>query len=364
VQINNSDPDAPSIRSLGILYYDYGFSATPLGVAAVGTVSSQFRRVELPRTVEVNTTRDALWGMAMLADQQIDFKGNNISTDSFNSADPTASYWADGASYGIYDPSRNNDNGDVASNFDIIDSVNVGNANIMGSVNTGPGGSMAIGPNGSVGSEEWVDGGNVGIEDGYVSDDMNVLLTDVGLPSTTWLSLPSAGKKGAVIDGVAYKHVISSDGDYTASTLNGSVYVMSGVNARVYLTDNVSLTANDHIRIDPAAERLTVYMGGNQFKLGGSGVMNDTGNAKAFLYFGLPSNTDIVFSGNAAFVGAIYANHADFTLGGGGSDTYDFIGASVTKTVKMNGHYNFHYDEDLANVGPSRGFLPTSWAEL
>ena len=69
------------------------------------------------------------------------------------------------------------------------------------------------------------------------------------------------------------------------------------------------------------------------------------------------------FRGNAAFTGAIYAPQAAFSLGGGGNDAYDFVGASVTKTVKMNGHFNFHYDENLRRIGPSRGFLPTRWME-
>jgi len=363
VAIDNSDPEAPTVTSAGTLFYDYGFAATPLGIGTAGAQSAGFQRVELTRTVTVQTRRDALWGLAMLVDKQLDFKGNNISTDSFDSSDPNASYWASGATYGTYDPTLNNDNGDIASNSGIIDSVNMGNADIMGSISTGPGGTAEIGPNGSVGSEAWVEGGNTGIESGYSSDDMNVRLTDVGLPIANWFALPVADKTGTEINGVVYQHVITTSGDYKASTLSGSLYVEAGVNARVYFTDSVSLLAKDEIRIDPEARRLTVYMGGSQFKLGGNGVVNDTGNAGAFLYFGLPTNTDIVFGGNGSFVGAIYANHADFTLGGGGSDTYDFIGASVTKTVKMNGHYNFHYDEDLANIGPSRGFIPTSWAE-
>ena len=193
---------------------------------------------------------------------------------------------------------------------------------------------------------------------------MNVLLTDVKEPEHTWEALPSGGKKSTEIDGIAYQHVITKSGYYKASTLEGSVYIGTNVRAQVYLTDSVSLTSKMQIRIIPEANRLTLYMAGSQFKLGGSGVLNETGSAGSFLYFGLPTNTDIVLSGNASFVGAIYANHADFTLGGGGSDSYDFIGASVTKSVKMNGHFNFHYDENLANIGPSRGFLPTSWAEL
>ncbi len=363
VIITNRIPAAPTITAYGFLRYDYEYQRIPVATAAAGTTSGGFQSRYLRRVVQVDTRRDALWSLAMLADRQIDFKGNRIATDSFNSADPNASYWAPGATYGVYDAAKRNDKGDVASNYDIIDSVNLGIADIMGHVSTGPGGTISIGPNGSAGSEAWVSSGSTGIQPGYSSDDMNVRLNDVALPEAMWSALPDAGKKGVVINGVTYRHVISSSGDYKASTLSGSVYVQSGVNARVWLTDSVSLTGKDEIRINPTAQRLTVYMGGSQFKLGGNGVANETGNAAAFLYFGLPTNTEIVFGGNAAFTGAIYANHADFTLGGGGNNSYDFVGASVTRTVKMNGHFNFHYDENLANIGPSRGFIPTSWAE-
>jgi hypothetical protein len=313
----------------------------------------------------VKTRRDALWALAMLADNRIDLRGNKIATDSFDSSDPNASHWdwAAGATYGTYDRSLNKDNGDVASNDDIINSINVGNADIMGTVSTGPGGTASVGSGGSVGSKKWVEDGNLGVEPGYLTDDMNVLLSDVGLPPANWFALPNPSSKGTEIDGVVYQHVITTSGDYRASTLSGSVYVGAGVDARVYLTDRVSLKGDEEIRIDQKAQRLTVYMGGSQFSLGGNGVVNETGNAGAFLYFGLPTNTGIAFGGNASFVGAIYAPNAEFTLGGGGSDEFDFIGASVTKSVTMNGHYNFHYDEDLVNLGPNRGFIATRWAE-
>ena len=48
---------------------------------------------------------------------------------------------------------------------------------------------------------------------------------------------------------------------------------------------------------------------------------------------------------------------------GGGSDTYDFVGASITKSVKMNGKFNFHYDENLRRIGLGRGYIPTNWEE-
>jgi hypothetical protein len=105
-------------------------------------------------------------------------------------------------------------------------------------------------------------------------------------------------------------------------------------------------------------------MGGTTFKVKGNGVVNESSLAENFMSFGLPSNTAIDFGGNGAFAGAIYAPNADFTLGGGGNDAVDFAGASVTKTVTMNGHFNVHYDEALGRIGGDRGYLPVSWAEL
>jgi hypothetical protein len=83
-----------------------------------------------------------------------------------------------------------------------------------------------------------------------------------------------------------------------------------------------------------------------------------------FSYFGMTNNTSVSMSGNAAFTGVIYAPNAALTLGGGGSNPYDFVGAAIAKTVNMNGHYNFHYDEALAKYGPSKGYVVTTWNEM
>ena len=124
------------------------------------------------------------------------------------------------------------------------------------------------------------------------------------------------------------------------------------------------MTGNsDVIRIAPVGASLKYYMVGASFRIKGLGVANESGNAANFSYYGLPSNTSVDFGGNAAFTGAIYAPQADYSLGGGGNDTIDFIGASVSKTVTMNGKFQFHYDENLARVAGHRGFIPTNWVE-
>jgi len=38
---------------------------------------------------------------------------------------------------------------------------------------------------------------------------------------------------------------------------------------------------------------------------------------------------------------------AYFKLGGGGNNTYDFVGAAVVGSMKLNGYFHFHYDESV-----------------
>ncbi len=52
--------------------------------------------------------------------------------------------------------------------------------------------------------------------------------------------------------------------------------------------------------------------------------------------------------------GTIYAPEVAFTLGSGGLNTYDFQGAWVVRSLAVNGHFNFHFDENLSVIGPAR----------
>ncbi len=89
----------------------------------------------------------------------------------------------------------------------------------------------------------------------------------------------------------------------------------------------------------------------------------DSGRAGNFYYYGLPGVTSITFSGTTAFIGVIYAPEADLTLNGGGHNV-GIVGSLVSKSLTMNGHYNFHFDEDLLSTGPNRGLIATDWKEL
>jgi hypothetical protein len=377
----------------------------------------------LGRGVRVRTKQDFIFAKGMVAKENIDLNGNDIRTDSFDSMDPLYS------TNGVYNPAWIKDNGDVAVNSSLTNSLNAGNANIYGHVSVGPDGTIAVGTQGAVGSLIWQQAGNKGVQSGWSANDMNVSFPDVeppfnggaftpaggwitnvtstvststnastsyGYPSTcggtvssntlTTAAYPvshpgpvTTNRNGAgTITGYTYNRYTCSDavsatnvtytatyydyildtGNYQLADLNGSVYV-KGV-ATLYVTDTLDMTA----LVIKSGNSLQVYSSAPTVKLAGNTTANSDGTADSFGFWGMPSVKEITFSGNASFTGTIYAPDANFTLNGSGANTIDFIGASITKTARMNGHFNFHYDEALRRFGPFRGYIVSAWNEM
>jgi hypothetical protein len=335
-------------RELGDTYYRVAISETsPPILLAEGYVRSPLSTNYIMRAIRVTTQGQSMFPKGLVAKGAIDLNGQNVKSDSFDSQDPNHS------TDGKYDPAKKKDNGDMATNSGITGIFNVGNANIYGHASTGPGGSVTVGSNGAVGDSAWQASHN-GIQPGWVTDDMNVQFPDVTVPFTSGYSTPSGNPLS-----------ITSSGNWQITgDLYKSVVVQANVQAVLVITGDVSLTGNnDYIQIKSGAS-LVMYVQGANAKIAGQGVVNETGDASKFLYMGLPSNTSLAFSGNANFIGAIYAPNAAFTLGGGGNDIKDFSGAGVVSTVKMNGHFNFHYDENLGRTLRNPSFVITSWNEI
>jgi hypothetical protein len=308
-----------------------------------------------PRVIRVGTTNKGIFIKAMVAKGQIDLNGNNIKTDSFDSDDPNHS------TGGAYDAAKAKDNGDVATNSSVIDSLNVWNADIHGQVSTGPGGTVKIGPNGAVGSQAWHTAGNKGIQPGWANDDMNVQFPDVELPFAGSGWTPS---ENVTIGGVKYDYVLAT-GNYKLPSLSlgGNDKVLITGTAVLLVNGNLSMSGQSSISIAPGAS-LQLYVTGASASIGGNGILNSNAKASSFGYWGLNSNTSVSISGNAGLTGTIYAPHAALTMNGGGANNYDFVGASVSNSVKMNGHCQFHYDEALGKLGPRSGYAIVSWNEI
>jgi hypothetical protein len=128
------------------------------------------------------------------------------------------------------------------------------------------------------------------------------------------------------------------------------------------LDNGMDMNAGSALIIGPNG-KLTIYSKGN-ITLSGQGAANLSNNALNLAIYGTPTCTSITLGGNAAFCGYIYAPSASFTANGGGADASDCMGAVIVKTVTLNGHFNFHYDENLGRNGPRSAFIVSGWNEL
>jgi len=330
--------------------YDVALTADTFPtIYATGYVTIPTLSATIVRAVTATTTNGSVFRGAMAARVNIDLKGNGITTDSFDSNDSNYS------TGGLYDPAKRKAGGDVASTDGII---NVQNADVMGTLYTGPTGSYTIGSQGSVGDLAWVLGGNNGLQSGHYKNDFNMDFPDVLPPYT--IAVPPVS--GAYL-GTNYTWVLGNNNYiYTAASgakLQAGDQVLVTGRARLYVTGDFIMQGSSSIIIAPGAA-LELYVGGANASIA---TLNNAGNCSTFTYYGLPGNTSISLSGNDSFLGSIYAPNATLTMSGGGNNTLDFQGACAVKSVGMNGHFNFHFDENLRRRGPIRGYQVTSWRE-
>jgi hypothetical protein len=188
------------------------------------------------------------------------------------------------------------------------------------------------------------------------------LITSYTYPSRTYTYSTTAANNTATTQ---YYDYVLSGSKYQMDNLSlsgGQQMIITGTNVTLYIPGDFSMTGNSKLIITPGAS-LKIYVGGRT-SLAGNGVFNYTLDASHFMYYGLPSNTRIDISGNAAFTGCIYAPRADLNMNGSGNAVYDVVGATVTKTATMNGHFHFHYDERLGRSQVLSKYSVASWIEL
>jgi len=491
VAIDNSNPNAPVIlsRASVTLPTFIAQNAPPAMFATAGvTQPGTTVNTAANRAVRVTTSRGSLFLASMVAKHGIDLKGNGITSDSFDSADPNKS------TNGRWDAAKAQDNGDIASDDGIVSTVSVQNANIFGHVWTGPGGTATIGSQGAVGTHAWQAAGNSGFEPNYVLNTAHFTFPDTTSPInssapmpvggdivtlvssvtnstahsssdypsapvsgymgpittnttivtiniypgpqpglttntsyTTQLTPPSPPRPGTTtnytvasvktknypaagtytggvttnnndksytyneITGIAsytypvisYKYPsytysfsvyqtalvyatnhydnIIGNGDYYATSLTGSTIVTGS--GRLFLPNGLNMANGDGITIAQGGS-IEIYSGGTGITIGGNGVMNNNGYAANFIVYAAKTVTSFTLNGNGTFTGVLVAPNADLTMNGSGTTAQDFTGALMVNSVKMNGHFNFHFDEALGRRGGNGRFLITSWAEV
>jgi hypothetical protein len=279
------------------------------------------------RMVKCTSAERALFQFAIFSDGMIDLKGNNASTNSYNSSDPNHS------TNGAYDPNKALQNGSIGTNGSVI---NVGNADIYGDAATGPGGTVNLKNNGTV--------------SGVIRDDTRVDLPAAELPT---------GFVGTSLPAINTTTTLTA-GDYVVPSINlsgKSMLYLEG-NVRIHVTGDLSISGQGQIN-SASTSNVAIYLGGPSASVGGNGIINN-GTPGRFQIYGLPGLTSLSLGGNGVLSATVYAPNAELTVVGNGEIT----GSIVAKSVILTGNASIHFDEALLQSGPKVGFRAQSWQEI
>jgi hypothetical protein len=334
-------------RALGDGYYFTTITTAPSTPPVI--ISIGYGRIPMTTNFTsrrlMATTRLGPPGFGVVGKESVKMNGNPF-MDSYNSSDENFS------TGGFYDPAKRRDRIGVGTLSSNSPAINTGNGSIFGSASTGPGGTVA----GNVGDGLWLaSNGYSGQQSGHVTDDFNMAIPDVVLPSP-WN--PRFTPTNGVIGGLTYGSILpAGDWQFGAVNINSSsssIYVQG--NVRVYFTGLLKMSGSASVTLAPGAS-LEIYLGAGM-DLSGNCVINPSGIPSQCSIYGLPGTTDMKYSGTAKAYCKLYAPNADISVVG----DFDFHGSVVGKTVTLSGSAAFHYDEALNAGKPD--YIVSNWEEL
>lgn len=312
------------------------------GILTAHAISSP----QVSRRIEAIVRPVSSFDQAIMSVGLVDLTNQNIVVDSYDSSDPTKS------TNGLYDAAKRQQNGDIATDGNVIDA---GNAHIYGDVATNSG--TVVGAANITGTER---------------NDFYQEPIPVGAPS--WSSYNSSVTS------------VSNTTTLTASSTNGSStsrYQLSSINLsgnktltlagnadgsqtyiEIYVTGDISFSGNSQLIIQPGVSA-KIYFKGN-VDVTGNGILNVNNQPADLQLFGIqPTDSNsyhVKLGGNGQIIASIYAPNHDVTINGGGTNGHVF-GSVVGKSVTMTGVTNLHYDEHLGTIGLINNYKIVSWFE-
>ena len=301
---------------------------------------------QVSRRVEAVVRPVSAFDQAIMSVGVVDLTNQNIVVDSYDSTDPTKS------TNGLYDPAKRQENGDIATDGQLIEA---GNAQIYGDVATNAGtvsGAANI----------------TGIE----RTDFYQEPIPLGAPSwSTWNSSPSLVTGTTTINADATKGSAASRYTLSSISLSGNKTLTVAGNPNgsqtyieIYVTGDISVSGTGQIVVQPGVTA-TIYFAGN-VDISGNGVLNSNNQPSDLMLYGIQPPTDtsehVSIGGNSQITASVYAPGHDVTVNGGGTNGHVY-GSVVGKTVTMTGVSNLHYDERLGATGMVNNYKIVSWFE-
>jgi hypothetical protein len=297
---------------------------------------------QVSRRIEAVVRPVSAFDQAIMSVGVVDLTNQNIVVDSYDSSDPTKS------TNGLYDPAKRQENGDIATDGQLIEA---GNAQIYGDVATNAGTvSGAANITGvertdfyqepiPVGAPSWASSSSTPING---STTINATATR-GASRYTFSSISLSGNKTLTLAG-------NPDGSQT--------YI------EIYVVGDMSVTGTGQIVVQPGVTA-TVYFAGN-VDISGNGVLNSNNQPGDLTLYGIQPPTNSVehvnIGGNSQITASIYAPGHDVTVNGGGTNGHVY-GSIVGRSVTMTGVSNLHYDERLGSTGVINNYKIVSWFE-
>jgi hypothetical protein len=314
----------------------YNYGTSEVTIISEGTFSS-ISGPTLSRTVRVLLEEHKLFNYAILTAENISI-GGNASIDSYDS------------SLGPYGGANINQNGDIVTNSDDDSAITIyGSADVNGDAITGPDGTVSVGGSATL--------------SGSTDDTAEVLMPSVTVPD----SLKNLGSQGDISIDQEEDSLVLSVGDYKYDSLDlsgkgtltlGNPGESGEIN--IYFTQDPSITTSGQSEIIVSDNiKVNIYFEGN-VSISGQGVTNENGDPSDLVFYGTDNVANISLSGIGTFYGAFYAPDADYFDISGNSAIY---GAVVGKNVTVTGSAAIHYDEQLQNDSPTKGYDPYAWQE-
>lgn len=301
---------------------------------------------QVSRRIEAIVRPVSSFTAAIMAVGSLDLTNQNIVVDSYDSRDPAKS------TNGLYDPLKRQQNGDIATDGNLIEA---GNAHIYGDVATNSGTVSGV--------------ANI---TGTERSDFYQEPIPVGAPSwpsinpapqtvTSNTTLAASPTKGSWNSRYRLSDISLSGGE--TLTLAGNADG-SQIFIELYVAGDIKISGSSQIRIEPGVTA-TIYFAGD-VDITGNGIVNSNNQPGDLLVYGIqPQDSTarhVKLGGNGQITAAVYAPNHDVTIDGGGTSGHVF-GSVVGKTVVMTGVTNLHYDEALGSAGLINNYRIASWFE-
>jgi hypothetical protein len=301
---------------------------------------------QVSRRIEAIVRPVSAFDQAVMSVGVVDLTNQNIVVDSYDSSDPTKS------TNGLYDPAKRQENGDIATDGQLIEA---GNAQIFGDVATNAGTvSGAANITGVERTDFYQEPIPVGAPSWNASNASVTSVTD----TTTIQASQTQGS-------AASRYVLSQvslSGNKTLTIAGNPDGNQTYV--EIYVTGDISVTGISQIVVQPGVTA-TIYFAGN-VDISGNGVLNSNNQPGDLLLYGIQPPTNnalhVNFGGNSQITASVYAPGHDVTVNGSGTNGHVY-GSIVGKTVTMTGVSNLHYDERLSASGMINNYKIVSWFE-